>query len=341
MPEKQFTLRACSMCSVSRKTRSAFTLVELLVVVAIVGVLLALMLPAIQAAREASRRSSCQSNLKQIGIALLNYEATYQVLPIGAQRNVTFGTSWWVGIAAYLEESAVMDQFDSSGPHCGSVWLHPTNGRLVDELRIEILACPSSSLPPLKRVNSFQLMMPSYVGIAGAARDDDFSETRVSACCLPENRGEISAGGVLIPNRAVRLRQVVDGTSKTLAVGEASDSIQGSDGKEYRIDGGFPMGWIAGTTATGTPPDYNIGFSPPSWNITTLRYGQNTRNYDLPGIDENRGANNPLVSPHPGGVCGLFADVSVHFLVDAIDILQLKRLSTRDDSQFAHQSELR
>jgi prepilin-type N-terminal cleavage/methylation domain-containing protein len=309
-----------------------FTLVELLVVIALAGALLSLMMPAIQSAREAARRSSCQNNLRQIGSALLNYESAHQTFPVGVQRNVTFGNSWLVAIAAALDESAIMGQLDTHGPHSGSVFLNATNGSVVDGVRIDTLICPSSPLPPMKQVTAFQLTMPSYVGISGAVGDVEFSETRVSTCCVPELGGKISAGGVLIPNQAVSIRQIVDGTSKTLIVGEASDYARGADGTAYRIDGGNPLGWIAGTTARGTPPDYNSGFSPPSWNVTTVRYPPNTRNYELPGIDDNRGANNPLLSAHPVGVCGLFADGSVHFLADALNTLHFKRLSTRDDS---------
>lgn len=319
--------------------RSALTLVELLVVMAIIGILIAFLLPAIQAAREAARRASCQNNLRQIGLALLNHENVRQVLPIGARNQMigslaTFGISWWVEVVPYLEESAIYEKFDKQGPHVGLALLHPQNGNLVDSLVIDVMRCPSSPLPPTKRVGAFQLMMPSYVGIAGASSHDGFAETRVNNCCEGDS-GEISAGGVLIPNRAVRLGQVSDGISKTLAVGEASDYAVNAAGVKFRIDGGFATGWITGTQAPGTPPDYDPAFSIArrSRNITTLRYAPNTRDYDLPGIRDTHGANNPLVSTHPGGVNSLLLDGSVRFLEDEMDVDALKRMSTRDDGQ--------
>jgi prepilin-type N-terminal cleavage/methylation domain-containing protein len=318
-----------------RQRLHAFTLVEMLIVVALIGILIALLIPAVQAAREASRRTSCQNNLRQVGLSLLNYESIHRLLPVGAQANITFGISWWVPIVGSLGESAVQDQFDMRGPHAGSAIFHSYNGTLIDRVRIESMWCPSSPLPPLKRIGSLEVMMPSYVGIAGASRDQDFPESRISTCCLPEGRGEISGGGVLVPNLAIRLSQVIDGTTHTLIVSETSDFARDSAGREYHIDGGNPNGWIAGTTVLGTPPDYGTTIAAPSWNVTTVRYQPNTREYELPGIDDNRGANNPLVSAHPGVVAALTVDGAVQLLSDNTDIVCLKRLASRDDVDFA------
>jgi hypothetical protein len=172
-------------------------------------------------------------------------------------------------------------------------------------------------------------MMPSYVGIAGATSHDGFSEIRVDPCCVPRSDGEISAGGVLIPNRSIPLREVSDGTSKTLLLGEASDYVYGPSGAPYRIDAGFSPGWIMGTIVEGTPPEYSAPF--PAWNITTIRYPPNTRQYGLPGIEQERGPNNPLVSAHPGGVNAVFVAGAVHFIADDVDLLIFRKLATRDD----------
>ena len=248
---------------------------------------------------------------------------------------MTFGVSWWVDILPYLEESAVYDHFDLVGPHSGSVILNATNGQLANGLVIAVMGCPSSAIPPLGPAGNYMVMMPSYVGISGTTDDANFPETRVSTCCLPENKGEISAGGLLIPNRAVRVATITDGLANTLAVGECSDYAIDSLGRTHRIDGGFPNGWLTGTTAIGTPPNYNVSFAPPSWNVTTIRYPVNTRNYSLPGINDDRGGNNPLVSSHPDGINGLFADGSVRFITDECDLLVLRRVATRDDGVVA------
>lgn len=317
----------------ARRSRSqrAFSLIEVLTVVAITATLVALLLPAVQCAREAARRASCQNNLAQIGLALHNYESTNGAFPAGARHSATFGVSWWVGVAPYFEETALYSQFDMQDPHSGSPLLSPENGRLVDGVNISIMFCPSSPLERLKIVGAYRLMMPSYVGISGATSFGGFPETRVATCCLPRLDGQISAGGTLIPNSPVRLGQILDGASHTLVVSEASDFALGLNGRTYRIDGANPNGWITGTTALGTPPDYNPGFAPPSWNIVTVEYAPNTRQYDLPGIDDNRGANNPLISAHPSGVLGLFVDGSIQFLHESIDSTSLKQRATRDD----------
>lgn len=312
----------------------AFTLTELLAVVAIVGLLLALLIPVLAAARESARRAVCQNNLKQIGVALVGYENTHSKFPVGAQRNVSFGVSWWVGILPFLEEAQTYAKFDLTGAHNGSVMLNSTNGKLANQLVIESMICPSSPLTSLFPVGNYQVMMPSYVGIAGASNYDGFRETRVSPCCTSDgNSGQISAGGLLIPNRAVRLREIIDGVSKTLVVGETSNSAKNAQGNDMRVDGASPQGWITGTFAMGTPPNYNPSTAPSSWNITTIRYAPNTRNYSLPGLGSNRGANNPLISAHPQGVLGLLLDGSVQFLPNDTDILTLKLMATRDDRQ--------
>jgi prepilin-type N-terminal cleavage/methylation domain-containing protein len=314
-----------------------FTLVELLVVIAIIGVLVALLLPAVQAAREAARLSSCKNNLKQVGLALLNYESQRRALPVGAQAHVaraippvTFGVSWWTEIAPHLEQMAAMSRFDKSSPNCGSALDHIKNGSAVDDLLVSTMLCPSSPLPPLLDVGAFQVMMPSYVGVSGASSHDGFPEARVNACCEPPNDGEISGGGALLANRAVSLREVTDGLTQTLAVGEASDYAFDSGGTPYRIDGGHRLGWITGTRIRGTPPDYAAPY--PAWNLTTTRYRPNMRKYPFPGVEHDHGPNNPLVSPHPTGVGALLLDGSVVLVSDEIDLTTYKLLSTRDDA---------
>jgi len=322
-----------------RSARVGFTLVELLVVLAIVGVLIALLLPSIQAAREAGRRGACQNNLRQVGVALESFEGMHKRYPVGARRNLawpstlaTIGTSWWVEILPQLEESTLAARLDVSGPHAGWVSSHPQNGQVVDEVLIGVMHCPSSPLPQFYHVGTVSVGTPSYVGISGATNDPEFPETRVNVCCSPALGGEIAAGGMLIPNAAVERRTVTDGASHTLLVGEASDYCFTKTGIPFRVDGGFPGGWLAGTLAEGTPPNYDPSRTPIAVNITTIRYPVNTRDFELPGIDDGRGANNPLLSAHPGGAVALFADGSVHFLADDTQVLALKRLATRDDS---------
>jgi prepilin-type N-terminal cleavage/methylation domain-containing protein len=326
-----------------------FSLVELLVVVGLIAVLVALLLPAVQSGREASRRVACGNHLRQVGIALLNYESAHRELPIGASSHVvealptaTFGFSWWVEASRFAELNTLVDALDRrlTSPHVGWVGVHGPNGKIVTGVEPEWWFCPSSDLQRLWVAGQSLVACPSYVGISGATPDDEFPETRVSPCCeIDADAGQISGGGALVPNRAVRLRKVTDGLSKTLAVGESSAVTFSSNGKPFRVDGAFPIGWLTGTRALGTPPDYRYSDASPnssrpsSWNITTIAYAPNEREYELPGINENRGANNPLTSSHPGGVAVLALDGSVALLRDDVEILVFKRLATRDDAE--------
>jgi prepilin-type processing-associated H-X9-DG protein len=179
--------------------------------------------------------------------------------------------------------------------------------------------------------------LPSYTGIAGATNDDGLAGSPAQPCCSPGMVGTVSAAGILFPNAAIRLADVTDGAAHTLAVAEQSDFTVDHLGRQRNVDGGYPMGWLNSTTSTGTPPAMRntVGASPnptAAWNITTVKYPLNTRNFELPGIDDiNHGPNNPLLSPHAGGVNGLLLDGSVHFIQETIDMLTLRRLATRND----------
>jgi len=312
--------------------RSGITLVELMVVLAIVALLIALLLPAIQAARESARRGTCQNNLKQIGTALLNYENRSRTLPIGARNHGTFGPSWWVGILPFVEEQDLYDRLDKKSSGNGMLLLNATNGKLVDGLILQWMLCPSSNLPPQAKVGSYSVTMPHYVGIAGATSEGGFTESRTNSCCSSSG-GQISAGGMLVPNAAIALRQVLDGISKTLIVGESSDFAVDASHTSRHLDGGFPNGWVMGTSGKGTPPNYSpsVTPAPAAWNITTIKYPPGTRILPLPGVSESNGPNEPLISPHPTGVNAMTVDGSVNFVLDEIDLGTLKSLSTRDD----------
>jgi type II secretory pathway pseudopilin PulG len=307
-------------------------LVELLVVIAIIGVLAGLLLPALQSTRETARRASCQNNLRQLGLALLNYESAHKHLPMGAQQVAAAGHSWWVEILPGLEQQSAYSRFDKTGANNGYALLHAKNGQVVDGLYVPAMICPTTTIDPFLFVGEYRLMMPSYVGVSGATPNEEsgFAETRVNVCCAPTPDGQIAAGGVLLPNSTVELSDVLDGTSNTLVIGETSETAVDQAGLVWRIDGGHRPGWTMGTSGKGTPPNF-LG-AVPAWNLTTVRYPINTRQYKLPGIDSDHGPNNPFVSGHPGGVNGLVLDGSVSFLANELDVRHLSSLATRDDS---------
>src|SRR3954447_5689559 len=129
---------------VSERKRIAFTLVELLVVIAIIGVLVALLLPAIQAARGAARRGQCVNNLKQIGLAVVNYEQATKYLPPGAcwESGVRGGGSVFLHLLPYLEEASIYQGIDLRSTNVDDAMLPGTTKR-VDSTVIPSLICPS------------------------------------------------------------------------------------------------------------------------------------------------------------------------------------------------------
>ncbi|HZN36240.1 MAG TPA: DUF1559 domain-containing protein [Pirellulaceae bacterium] len=171
--------------------KRAFTLVELLVVIAIIGVLVALLLPAVQAAREAARRMQCGNHLKQIGLGLQNYHDVFSSLPYGARsrqgadpavtgRTNFWGPSWYVGLLPFCEQKNLADQIEQfsiigNAANTG-VDFNSTNGTagtvsaVSHNQKIPWMLCPSSPLPQTETVGSALLTTPSYVGIAGAVQ---------------------------------------------------------------------------------------------------------------------------------------------------------------------------
>lgn len=318
--------------------RRGFTLVELIVVTAVIAFLVAMLFPALQSTREAARRCACQNNLRQVGLALLKYEQRHHELPEGASAQShssasSYGISWWVRLLSDLEQSQLAQEFDFDGVGAGMVLEHPRNGSVIDGVQLQFMRCQSSAIPSLWPVAGYQVMMPSYVGIAGATNDAVFSDFRHGPCCKPRVDGDVSAGGALVNNRAVTVREILDGTSHTFIVGEASDFVSDSRSDQHRIDGGFPYGWTLGTKELSVPSNSNRVPRLPSWNITTISYELNVKEYAIAGVFNNHGPNNPLVSPHPSVVGLLYADASVRYLHDSSALSALKQLATRDDGR--------
>jgi prepilin-type processing-associated H-X9-DG protein len=312
----------------------------LLVVVSILASIAALLLPAIQTARESARRSACQNNLRQVGLALADFESANRRFPMGAQGRydrrlsptVMYGLSWWADILPHLGEASVSHRLDRRGANTGWAYLNSHNGEVADGFGPEYWFCPSSSVARFVRSGDYRIAAPSYTGLSGASSHDGFPEIRVNRCCRSE--GEISAGGILIPNAVIDIGQISDGLSKTLVAGEQSDFAYTDAGVPIQIGSAFVKGWLAGTVCLGTPPEY-FDWLAPSYNLATVRYRLNERRYNLPGVYYDIGANNPLLSPHPGIVNLLFCDGSVHGVNDSTEVLVLKSQVTRDDGMMS------
>lgn len=255
----------------SDPARAGFTLVELLVVLAIIGILIGLLLPAVQSVREASRRMQCQNNLRQIGLALHNYHAAFRKFPPGGiEVRPEFADgkqfAWSAFLLPFLEQSAVYVLIDFDRP-----FDDPVNDEAAASV-IETFLCPSTSRLKLQ---SRGRGVTDYGGIYGE---------RIFTNNQPPR-------GVMIHDKAIRFRDISDGTSRTLAVSE---------------DANFPDGqWIN------------------AWNLFDQAFPINR----APRFE------NDIRSMHPQGATGLFADGSVAFLNDSLDLKVLAAICTRNGGE--------
>jgi prepilin-type N-terminal cleavage/methylation domain-containing protein len=219
-------------------SRRGFTLVELLVVIAIIGVLVALLLPAVQAAREAARRTQCVNNLKQIGLALHNYHDTYKTFPYGSfnlrETWPSSGTNWRALILPFVEQQTIHDQLTFSnnpavhfmaGGAAGGNAL--AGNEVLRRLVLPVYWCPSSELNELGGHNNVDAM---NVNLCGCSR-------RCSSDPGPDpNRGTWDCGhgwscnnGLLVANEAFAMARATDGLSNTLIVAEQSALVAGQN----------------------------------------------------------------------------------------------------------------
>ena len=327
--------------------RVGFTLVELLVVIAIIGILVSLLLPAVQAAREAARRMQCSNNLKQIGLALHNYADTYKKLPMGAWQTSQggWGPSWWTSTLPYLEQTALYNQYQYSGYSPGWAHQHLNNCQVTHNVKIQYMLCPSSPLPDLwdsgGQGRQCNQTFPHYAGISGAVSELGFTgDSRVYNCCncCGGNcaNGKASGSGALTANVALKLADLSDGTSNVMVLGEGSSWAYENPvtkTNRRRVDPSYPHGWTMGAGDSTQLNANSNGAVERPFNLTTIRYAINTLAYNLPGVCDNKGPNNPLMSQHPGGIMGALGDGSVRFFSETMNMLDLKRLAVRDDGQ--------
>jgi prepilin-type N-terminal cleavage/methylation domain-containing protein/prepilin-type processing-associated H-X9-DG protein len=224
--------------------RNGFTLVELLVVIAIIGILVALLLPAVQAAREAARRSQCQSNIKNVALAVLVYESARKTTPIGMMFHplleASLGTlsrfeaNWIINILPYLEEQPLYDSFNFKRLINDAV---DSPNYIAHGTSIPILLCPSDSFNRVyyqgPSVHKGNWARGNYAGNAGGAYLLKGCVTTEQCASSADSEGWKSnkRRGVMGPNVSVRIRQITDGTTKTILVGELRAGVTEKDAR--------------------------------------------------------------------------------------------------------------
>lgn len=294
--------------------RRAFTLVELLVVLAIVGLLVALLLPAVQMARESARKSQCGNNLKQIGLALHGHLDQHKRLPAGYTSgelpdgdDAGPGWSWAARLMPFIEQQALHDQI---------VFEAPVESVLMEDVRlasVESFVCPSDGLfVPIVDIPeklTHRVICPmagaSYVGSAGTVR---------VTCKVCRDRFD----GVFGRNRPIGLREITDGLSKTIAVGERSGfwsnpALWGVVPKSIILDHQQEGKYAAG-------PGYVLG--------TTFKDGFNIESIPL-DINEELTFAESYGSQHPGGSHFTFCDGGVRFVWKDTEAGIMNTISTR------------
>ncbi len=301
--------------------RRGLTLVELLVVIATVGILIALLMPAVLAVRESARRSNCSANLKQIALATMNYADVWGLLPAGVQFTFNYSTaSQHVAILPFLEQTPLFNAVNFDW----NIWSAPNTTVLGTQL--EIWLCPSDTMASLTELyrgdlyldagldffyyGAFDVSYTSYAGNAGTWFQHSSDPSRRAPC-----------NGLFYRGSATRLASITDGMSNTVFYAEHAVSLL-TDDTERIVEGPiWAAGWYGSTIFTSYYPINPQG-------KVNDEYGDGLTQAYIGAVS----------SMHPGGANAAFVDGSVKFIKDSIDSWPLDRATatplgvTRDGS---------
>jgi prepilin-type N-terminal cleavage/methylation domain-containing protein/prepilin-type processing-associated H-X9-DG protein len=296
----------------SQRIRRAFTLIELLVVITIVGVLIALLLPAVQAAREAARRAECANNLKQIGLGMHNYHGLLNTFPpayitrvVDDTTNPETGPGWGWGtmILSDLEQRPIYNAVNFS------MAITDTGSMTVRTANLSVFLCPSNvGSGPITLKNEFGTVLISdlsagqYVASAGQLEPGEFPATN---------------NGVFYRNSPNGIKDITDGSSTTLMIGERSRNIGDAT-------------WVGAipTSQVCTNPEWVIQECEPAATILVSHTGSAaTGRIYVPNAKQSMV--DDYWSFHPGGCNFLFCDGSVRFIKESVNPTIFSYLSTR------------
>jgi len=328
-------------------SKKGFTLVELLVVIAIIGVLVAMLLPAIQAAREAARRSQCTNNLRQLSLACLNHESNFQRLPAGftsvdgdANTPVDSFHTWASYILPFLEQATVFGEIDFTIPayrpwelrgrtcEYGITWL---------DTQLDVHLCPSDQPRNIHTGDARCFAHGNYLANQGwwhwwqrtnqsiydMRWNNHFNQTGI------DKRGPFEKVWGQA-NKGIQLRQITDGTSNTAMLGEC---------RQYEGEDSRGVMYLGATVYSHENPPNARSQDLLEWcaSVSGADDRQGLLNPSAPCSEANSAARGPWTQParsqHPGGVNVAFCDGRVQFASDDVSIDVWRAISTREGGE--------
>ncbi len=306
----------------SLKSQRAFTLVELLVVIAIIGVLVALLLPAVQAARESARRTQCINHIKQWSLAIHNHHDTHLRLPYGATNDShpNKRKTWVLFVWPYIEANNLADKGDPNVPFYNPPYtIHNTLNGLCGQ-PLKMYYCPSDGKGTrMQSVGQYQRARGNYGINWGNALYDDVSATGTAAMSKTNHGPFLHEDGSRSKPGLVALKNITDGTSNTALVSEMLMALVNSDsdwrGDIHNDDGIFRFHTV--TTPNSTAPDLISStsfFQPNSDPLMPVALGSPQRS--------------AARSRHPAGVNVSMCDGSVRFVTNNIGLTEWSALGT-------------